>query len=45
LAALTAQVVPAPLARVPLLARDVHDLDRLQTVADHLIGCLANNGR
>jgi anion-transporting ArsA/GET3 family ATPase len=36
--ALAAQVAPAPVARVPLLDRDVHDLDGVQTVADHLFG-------
>ena len=36
--ALAAQVAPAPVARVPLLDGDVHDLDGVQTVADHLFG-------
>jgi anion-transporting ArsA/GET3 family ATPase len=35
-AALVAHVAPAPVARVPLLDRDVHNLDGVQTVADHL---------
>ena len=35
-AALVAQVAPAPVARVPLLDHDVHNLDGVQTVADHL---------
>ena len=37
-AVLAAQVAPAPVARVPLLAGDVHDLDGVETVADHLFG-------
>jgi anion-transporting ArsA/GET3 family ATPase len=37
LSALAAQVAPAPVVRVPLLASDVHDLAGVQTVADHLI--------
>ena len=36
--ALAAQVAPALVARVPLLDGDVHDLDGVQTVADHLFG-------
>ena len=36
--ALAAQVAPAPVARVPLLDGDIHDLDGVQTVADHLFG-------
>ena len=35
-AALVAQVAPAPVSRVPLLDGDVHDLDGVQKVADHL---------
>jgi anion-transporting ArsA/GET3 family ATPase len=35
---LAAQVAPAPVDRVPLLDGDVHDLDGVQTVADHLLG-------
>jgi anion-transporting ArsA/GET3 family ATPase len=35
-AALEAQLAPAPSARVPLLARDVHDLAGVGAVADHL---------
>jgi anion-transporting ArsA/GET3 family ATPase len=38
IATLAAQVAPAPVARVPLLATDIHDLDGVQTVADHLFG-------
>ena len=36
--ALAAQVAPTPVARVPLLDGDVHDLRGVQTVADHLFG-------
>jgi hypothetical protein len=36
--ALEAQVAFAPVERVPLLDRDIHDLDGVQTVADHLFG-------
>jgi anion-transporting ArsA/GET3 family ATPase len=35
-AALAGQVAPAPVARVPLLPTDVHDLDGLAVVADYL---------
>jgi anion-transporting ArsA/GET3 family ATPase len=35
---LAAELAPAPVARVPLLDGDVHDLDGVQTVADHLFG-------
>ncbi len=35
---LAAQLAPAPVARVPLLESDVHDLDTVRTVADHLFG-------
>ena len=35
-AALAAQVAPAPVARVPFLAGDVHDLEGLAVIADHL---------
>ena len=38
IAALIAQVAPAPVARIPLLERDVHDLDGVQAVADYLFG-------
>jgi len=31
-------VAPAPVARVPLLNTDVHDLDNLATIADLLSG-------
>jgi anion-transporting ArsA/GET3 family ATPase len=37
LADLAAEVAPAPVIRVPLLATDVHDLDGLGQVADHLL--------
>jgi len=37
-ASLAAEVAPAPLVRVPLLDGDVHDLDGVQAVADHLVG-------
>ena len=37
LAELAAEVHPAPVIRVPLLATDVHDLDTLGLVADHLL--------
>jgi anion-transporting ArsA/GET3 family ATPase len=43
-AALAAQVAPAPVARVPLLGGDVHDLDGVQTVADHLSQRLSEDG-
>jgi hypothetical protein len=33
-AALVAQVAPSPVARVPLLDVDVHDMDGLALVAD-----------
>ena len=42
-AALAAQVAPAPVARVPLMDSDVHDLEGVQTVADHLFG-LSDDG-
>ena len=35
-AALVTQVAPSPVARVPLLEMDVHDVDGLALVADHL---------
>ena len=38
LAELAARVAPAPVARVPFLAADVHDLDGLATIAGHLFG-------
>ena len=38
IAALAAHVAPAPVARVPLLASDIHDLNGVKTVADHLFG-------
>ena len=43
IASLAALVAPAPVVRVPLLACDVHDLAEVQTVADHLIGCVAED--
>jgi len=36
--ALAGQVAPAPVARVPFLAGDVHDLEGLEVVGDHLLG-------
>jgi anion-transporting ArsA/GET3 family ATPase len=36
-AALAALLAPAPVCRVPFLAQDVHDLDGLHVVADHLL--------
>jgi anion-transporting ArsA/GET3 family ATPase len=42
-AALAAQVAPASVARVPLIDSDVHDLEGVQTVADHLFG-LSDDG-
>jgi anion-transporting ArsA/GET3 family ATPase len=38
IAALAARVAPAPVARVPLLPTDIHDLDAVESVADHLFG-------
>ncbi|MGH9102179.1 MAG: ArsA family ATPase, partial [Acidimicrobiales bacterium] len=38
LAVLAERVAPAPLARVPFLAGDVHDLEGLGEVAGHLFG-------
>jgi hypothetical protein len=37
-AELVAQVVPAPVGRIPLLDTDVHDLDVLARVAEQLFG-------
>jgi anion-transporting ArsA/GET3 family ATPase len=37
-AALAAQVAPAPVARVPFLADDVHDIGGLGVIADHIFG-------
>ena len=37
LADLAAEVAPAPVVRVPLLSTDVHDLETLGQVADHLL--------
>lgn len=36
LAGLAESIAPAPVVRVPFLSSDVHDLDGLQLVADHL---------
>jgi len=36
--ALATQVAPSPVCRVPLLDIDVHDLDGLSVVADHMFG-------
>jgi hypothetical protein len=36
--ALGAQLAPASVATLPLLEGDVHDLDGVQAVADHLFG-------
>jgi anion-transporting ArsA/GET3 family ATPase len=36
--ALAAELAPSAVARVPMLAADVHDLDGLTQVADHLFG-------
>ena len=44
-AALAAQVSPAPVARVPFLPADVHDLDGLRRVADELFPRPAPPGR
>lgn len=38
LAGLTDRVAPAPVVRVPFLRSDVHDLDGLGAIADHLFG-------
>jgi anion-transporting ArsA/GET3 family ATPase len=35
---LAERVAPAPVARVPFLADDVHDLDGLNAIAEHLFG-------
>jgi hypothetical protein len=35
-ATLAARLAPAPVARVPFLPTDVHDLDGLAVVADHI---------
>jgi anion-transporting ArsA/GET3 family ATPase len=43
-AAFAAPVAPAPVVRVPLLARDVHDVVGVQTVADHLMERFAEDG-
>jgi anion-transporting ArsA/GET3 family ATPase len=43
-APLIAQVAPAPVVRVPLFARDVHDLVGVQTVADDLTERPAERG-
>jgi anion-transporting ArsA/GET3 family ATPase len=41
--ALAPLVAPAPVYRVPFLNGDVHDLDGVQTVADHLFGLIDSN--
>ena len=38
LAAIVTEVAPSPVARVPLLDIDVHDLDGLAVVADQVFG-------
>lgn len=38
IAPLAAQIAPSPVVQVPLLTRDVHDLDGLGDVAEHLLG-------
>jgi anion-transporting ArsA/GET3 family ATPase len=45
IADLAAQIAPAPVARVPLLDGDVHDLDGVQIVADHLFGLRGSGQR
>jgi hypothetical protein len=42
---LAAEVAPAPVVRVPLLATDVHDLDGLGQVADHLLAAAGVSSR
>jgi anion-transporting ArsA/GET3 family ATPase len=37
-AQLVARVAPAPVGKIPLLGSDVHDVDGLATLADHLFG-------
>jgi anion-transporting ArsA/GET3 family ATPase len=39
---LVAEVAPAPVARVPFLAADVHDLDGLAIIGQHLFGPAAD---
>ena len=36
--ALAARVAPAPVVRVPFLAADVHDIEGLDRISDHLFG-------
>jgi anion-transporting ArsA/GET3 family ATPase len=43
LAGLAAEVAPAPVIRVPLLATDVHDLPTLGQVADHLLAAASQS--
>jgi anion-transporting ArsA/GET3 family ATPase len=43
--ALAAQIAPAPVVRVPLLDGDVHDLDGVQIVANHLFGRSGSSNR
>ncbi|HLI72991.1 MAG TPA: ArsA-related P-loop ATPase [Acidimicrobiales bacterium] len=40
-AALVTQVAPSPVARVPLLESDVHDVDGLSHIAGHMFGRVA----
>jgi anion-transporting ArsA/GET3 family ATPase len=42
-AALAEKVAPAPVARVPFLADDVHDLEGLRTVGSHLFDAAATS--
>ena len=44
LATLTSRVAPAPVVRVPFLSTDVHDLDGLGTIAEHLFRSRAGVG-
>jgi anion-transporting ArsA/GET3 family ATPase len=44
-ATLAAQVAPAPVARVPFLPTDVHDLDGLRAVADELFPLAGSDPR
>jgi hypothetical protein len=44
-AELVAQVAPSPVARVPLLDIDVHDVDGLGLVADHVFASAGGPAR
>ena len=44
LTTLTSRVAPAPVVRVPFLSTDVHDLDGLGTIAEHLFRSRAGVG-